>query len=334
MRRERAILGCSLALVVLALVPASAGAATFGWDVHAPLGVDRHEYVAAPGEANDLVVTTSAEGPSDYGGGWVTVDDVVDVQPSDPRALDPYYGTCRRPDPVDLTKLSCRFRRNFDDTRLRIQLGDGNDRLSYRNSALRFTKVHIFGDGSERPARAAGNDTLSVEDTISQGVDVNGGPGNDVISGNVLNEWNSMVVPAIYQHRVRPISYSGDEGNDRITCGDLGCGAYGGPGRDVLIGGPGDDMLDGGTLYPPRFRSSLDVRDADVLRGNGGDDRLCGGLGRDSLFGGDGNDVMDPGQTYVRTRTGVKYLPDQGTNDGGPGKNRIFRPTSRITILC
>jgi Ca2+-binding RTX toxin-like protein len=314
-----AIVGSVLALALFALAPAMAGAATFGL----------LEYRAAAGEANDLVVTTSA----DAGTTWVSVDDVVNVEPASPSSA---FGECIRPVPGDLTRLSCSRTSEFTTPLLTIILGDGNDRLSYTNQIRFLTSVSIYGDDRKGAQRGAGNDTISVDDRFTlpaklghYGVRVFGGPGNDVISGSVLNEWDSMVVPAVYQHRNRYPDFSGDDGNDRITCGDLGCGANGGYGRDVLIGGPGDDVLNGGD----DFRGNGPPGD-DTLRGNAGDDRLCGGPGRDSIFGGAGNDVMDPGRTYKVTRTDAKLLPERGKIDGGPGKNRIFRPTSRITILC
>ena len=309
---RRLLLG---ALVAMAVSPPAAGAATY----------DGRHFQAAPGETNDLVVTTA---PSDDGG-RVTLDDVVEIDPIGryrPEEGDgPVAAEGCDIQGADRTRMVCRPPGGGNP--LYLVMGDGDDRLRYTNTAIKFGGVLIYGEWLSDFSPGSGNDTITVDDTVtpigrrSGGFIVHGGRGNDTIAGNVLGTiYNDG---HLYRRQRHSVAYYGGLGNDTITCGAIGCGADGGEGRDTVTGGPGPDVLSGG--------SSRDGRDlADTVRGNDGNDRLCGGPGRDRLFGGAGNDLMDPFHSW---RTG-KPKRTAGLNAGGPGKDRIFVPAAWYQTLC
>jgi Ca2+-binding RTX toxin-like protein len=175
----------------------------------------------------------------------------------------------------------------------RMFLGDGNDSGEIRNAPDRST-LSVLIDGGD------GNDQLST----NRGT-VIGGPGDDVLTGDVLN---------------------GGPGDDRLAGTDADNVLDGGPGADLLKGMGGTDR----TTYADRaegVRVTLDGRSDDGARGEGddvetedvnggagpdvliGDDgpnRLTGLCGDDRLTGGDGADVLEggPGADTIDGRAG------------------------------
>jgi Ca2+-binding RTX toxin-like protein len=127
----------------------------------------------------------------------------------------------------------------------------------------------------------------------------------------------------------RPVSLSGDAGNDVVT---------GGPGLDVLQGGPGNDRLSGGAGQD----TLLGHAGSDRLDGGDGKDSLTGGTGKDLLLGGSGADALyaDPGMDgaddlrggserdfgYYYQRTGnLRISLDNRANDGLAGEKDNIR---------
>ena len=92
--------------------------------------------------------------------------------------------------------------------------------------------------------------------TNDTGVNLSGGNGDDVLSGNGTNNAADVLM--------------GNNGNDTL---------YGYGGTDALYGGNGDDKLFGGAGI-------------DYLYGDNGNDTLDGGSEGDYLFGGKGNDIL------------------------------------------
>jgi Ca2+-binding RTX toxin-like protein len=92
-----------------------------------------------------------------------------------------------------------------------------------------------------------GNDTITAPATLTSGVDMYGGTGNDKLTGGA-----------------GPDRLFGEDGNDTVT---------GGKGNDLLVGGTGNDTL-------------TDTVGLNVLIGGAGADKLTGGTGSDLLVGG------------------------------------------------
>ena len=136
-------------------------------------------------------------------------------------------------------------------TFISVALGDGDDTLTLDPSVSIPTLLHggpgrdtIFGgSGRRRDQRFAGEDTLS------------GGAGNDIL----------------YSH--------GEVGSIPTSEGGF---LAGGPGDDVFWGTDGKETFDGG-------------EGNDEVRAFGGDDTINGGDGDDLLNGGDGGDTMEGG---------------------------------------
>ncbi|WP_120010680.1 DUF4214 domain-containing protein [Teichococcus vastitatis] len=126
---------------------------------------------------------------------------------------------------------------------------------------------------------SAGNDTFDAQAIVAVGVTINGGAGDDTITGAAVAS-----------------NLSGGAGNDAIT---------GGNGADSLSGGDGDDTLTGGA-------------GADNLSGGAGNDIITGGLGADSLSGGAGVDTFVFGTNGSLAGTSLDVISDfnaGGTGD-------------------
>ncbi|OLE30610.1 MAG: hypothetical protein AUG44_00975, partial [Actinobacteria bacterium 13_1_20CM_3_71_11] len=134
--------------------------------------------------------------------------------------------------------------------------GSGNDVIN--SAAAKFQTVLQGGPGNDRISGNfdligdSGDDTLTFTGTGSGGLF--GGDGNDTITGGPSTD-----------------NIGGGNGNDTLIGGGDGDSIFGGPGNDILIGQDGNDFL----------------------AGDDGDDELIGGLGDDDLLGGNGNDTAD-----------------------------------------
>src|SRR5690606_23973662 len=129
--------------------------------------------------------------------------------------------------------------------------------------------LRIFGAG--------GNDTITVNTPNVFGVIIDGGAGNDYLTG----------------HNNDDLIFGG-AGNDRIAGGGGNDILLGGAGADPISTGAGDDRAYGdGDTYDEFFDEVIDVDPPltgnDVINGENGDDRLFGGGKNDRLNGGNGN---------------------------------------------
>jgi Ca2+-binding RTX toxin-like protein len=142
------------------------------------------------------------------------------------------------------------------------QLGDGS--LSVRVNGAETVVPQASAASLVIDARA-GDDVVSADASLAQGIVVLAGSGADTVSCGPGAD-----------------SIDGGPGRDAL---DGGAGAdviYGGPGADQILGGEGADYLDGGD-------------GDDIVSGGPGDDILIGGRGDDSLAGDDGDDVLAGG---------------------------------------
>jgi Ca2+-binding RTX toxin-like protein len=261
------------------------------------------QFVAAPGEANDLE-------HSEAGGVVIIRDPGAGLVPgAGCIAIDAHEVRCT---PVSVSRFGPTgiLLRDRDDAatilsdRAFVSGGDGEDDLS----ACDPCRVTLAGD--------AGNDTISGGGGRFGGLE--GGEGDDVIAGGSQADW-----------------IAGGPGNDTIGGG----GGYDqiepGPGSDVVDGGAGDDSilfrfwgpgvsvdLRAGTASGQGTDTLLGLEivygttNADRLVGNAEDNFLNGFNGSDILIGGRGDDGLYGGEgTQSRGRKDRLW--------GGPGNDRL-----------
>jgi hypothetical protein len=138
-----------------------------------------------------------------------------------------------------------------------------------------------------------GNDHLEVDAPAAAPVEVDGGPGDDLVA---VYDGNDVLV--------------GGAGNDKL---------FGGHGDDKLYGGPGDDELQGdyGAFADgENATEDLDGAGNDLLDGEDGKDRLVGNGGADVLVGGSGDDLA----VYDARKTDLTITFDDQANDGADGE--------------
>jgi hypothetical protein len=280
--------------------------AALGWVPGAPaatVGVDAFKdavYVAAPGEANRLAVDIEP-------GGIATFRDAGAPIQAGP-------GCAARPDGAVACSAGVAFA-----PYTQVDLGDGDDALTVHGGGA----VATLGPGADRAFADAGR------------MEVEGGPGPDVISGS----GGADVAVDYYDHSVGvrvtldgrandgapgegddlgagvgtvdgtshadvldargargTVALQGSLGNDRLYASPAGGWLEGGTGADVLRGGPGRDLIGG-------------QEGADVISGAGGDDLLGGEAGRNVVSGGPGRDryqVTALGDDDIRARDGAR----------------------------
>jgi hypothetical protein len=245
---------------------------------------------AAPGEANDLLVTLDrpeAEDPprpttlriAERGSAPLTAGAGCAAQPDGSVVCEfetpPPGGGAEPPPPAPPGTYAIGS--------LRADLGDRDDSITV-----------LGADG--HPLFSLGVRTI-----------IDGGPGDDHITG--CDQLRGGTGDDVLQAGPGVDILYGEDGNDRVSGQSGDDTLHGGAGRDELFGGslsdhlsggPGRDRLDGGPGY-------------DALRGGPGNDVLDGGLGPDQLWGDDGDD---------RVWGGAGHRPDK--LDGGTGFDRGY----------
>jgi uncharacterized delta-60 repeat protein len=132
----------------------------------------------------------------------------------------------------------------------------------------------------------AGNDTITIDPSVTIPATINGGVGDDTLSAG------------------------------GGTIGDL---LAGGPGNDNLIGGTGADTLRGGQGADSIVAGSGN----DMLFGGQGDDTLVGGTGVDTLQAGAGNNLYYGNANALATQYNA-VNGSQDTLNAGGGYNNAF----------
>jgi Ca2+-binding RTX toxin-like protein len=318
--RSRALL--VLLAVLLASPTAEAGIARIGAGGAA-------EFLASPGEANDLAVLTTFAGPTG-----------TTVRMTDATPITPGLGCT----PVTATQVVCG---PTTVVLVRVFLGDANDAVSLSGGM----HVPSFLDGGD------GNDTLdgsATRDSLFGGLGddvLRGGGADDLLDGGAgadnLDGGQGPVDTVTYAARTLPLSivfdglpFDGERGEgdnvldtvERVIGGSNNDYMLGG-GRGpllFLIGAAGADSLSTG---PGRFGWLSGGRGPDSLLGGDLDDRLFGGDGRDSVLGFGGHDVLGggAGNDLLRGSGGRDRITGGGGSDvllGGAGRD-AFRARDR-----
>ncbi|MFM9962800.1 MAG: Calx-beta domain-containing protein [Planctomycetaceae bacterium] len=198
-----------------------------------------------------------------------------------------------------------------------IVVGQGGSSITAGDN-IQFVNVNALG----------GDDTITIGDLTGVrpiGVVVNGGDGNDFISGQgallggvrlaingengndtlVGTEGDDTILAGLGNDAVNGRAgndiISGIDGNDTLAGGLGNDTISGGIGNDFLTGQAGDDDITAGsgndTLRGFEGNDTLQGQAGnDALNGMDGDDSILGGTGLDSISGGAGNDVLDGGR--------------------------------------
>lgn len=264
--------------------------------------------VAAPGERNDVLIDPGPDALKQ-----VRVHDAAGVT-----AVEP----CVAHDAQTAICPAAAF--------VHAELRDGDDRLT---GTLAVYANVVGGEGNDelRWPRIGRVDGGPGDDVLSGG-GVDGGPGNDVLDGHKL----------IYGARTAgvtidlPAGVAGEPGeHDRVLPGvvqkvltgtgpdvirmaELRVGATTGDGDDTVIAGPAGSNVTAGPGNDTLTGGAGD----DSMAGDDGDDRLAGAAGNDTLDGGHGEDTLEGG-------LGTDRL------EGGVGKDRLLaRDGRRERVNC
>jgi hypothetical protein len=266
--------------LLLAAAPATASAATV------TVVGEQVRYVAAPGEANRVLVAYAGDALS------VTITDTgapvtatgncspIDAHSAVCRALAlPSSGPFLQRTVVELGDLEDHVTTTrptpFPIGGVIADGGPGNDFLEGREGS------DVLDGGGGRDTLRGGPDSDTLMDGDRDGATGDAGPGPDVLDGGDGSDTVS------YAGRTNAVTVvAGTDGpggeageNDRIAAVES---AIGGAGNDRLVGDGGENTLTGG-------------RGEDVLLGKGADDFLTGGRGADTLRAGAGGDLLAGG---------------------------------------
>jgi Ca2+-binding RTX toxin-like protein len=193
-----------------------------------------------------------------------------------------------------------------------------SDRLTGDGAANRITA----GLGTDTLIGGLGNDTLQGEDG---GDLLQGGAGDDLLEGgqddDTLEGGDGADILDGGQERYGDmVSYAGSVAvtvDLSVTTAQTGSGPVNG---DVLIG----------------IEGLIGSSQADVLRGNGSDNRLVGGDGDDTLHGGSGADTLDGGSgtdvvSFIYASRGVGVRLDGGASWDGDAAGDIYLGVENLT---
>lgn len=173
-----------------------------------------------------------------------------------------------------------------------------------------------------------GDDTYTS--TAGQPADISGGPGNDVLTGDLAP--GTAAFAAQTGNELSSASESsmldGGPGDDVLSGGADSDMLWGGPGNDRLAGNASFDALCGGMRQGTYECSPAPGSGNDVLDGGGYQDYLVAGDGNDWLIGGDGADSFSAGPGDDLIDATADRTPDtRGLKENisaGPGNDRIL----------
>lgn len=296
----------------------------------------------------NLPTTAQASAPSSQSSVSALPGDSVALSSKNDEELQldsgaPYYRASQ-----DVRQLGKRMLGDCADMRLlTIAEGtEGNDTISVRNGKEQGSLIvnvngeettyskdecrHIIIDGGD------GDDTITVDKSVTMGLYITGGLGNDAITGGSGDD----TIIDNFGHNV----IHGGKGDDTILANGLDFDAAqgltgtpaagwstlasantngniidGGPGNDYIEGGRGNDKISGGSgndvIYGLNGNDEISGgsgndyidggRGNDTIRGQIGNNMLFGGLGDDSFEGGVGRDVIVTGRGQNSVKAGL-----------------------------
>lgn len=317
--KKRTLLAAAAVLLATALVPATAGAST--------LTIEDGTIVlrAAPGEQNRVGVASNDD------------DTLVEIRDVDQPA---YTGFDCGPAEWDLDAIACPPQPGG----IRIELGDGDDKLDFGASVPGVGPLVAFGGDGVDDLSAFGNTTSARLD---------GGPGNDVLIGGIGGD-TLLGGPGDddLNGRIGGDVVLGGEGDDKLLGDDFNA-----PGADTIDGGPGYDRIERDWSAPisqpqPPIAVSLDGQANDGRPGEGDNVTAVEWIHLNNpatlVAGGDGVDFEvfntstapsaltgSPGPDRLRSYDAPDTIDGKGGDDwieAGYGDDRIVGGPGRDTI--
>ena len=227
-----------------------------------------------------------------------------------------------------------------------VEGGTGNDILVGGDGV----DILDGGNGNDRIFSGAGDlvNGRAGNDTITGGGDIDGGEGDDVLTGdrNGNTIWGGVGHDEIF----------GNAGNDTLLGGAGGDAINGGTGLDFVVFDPDGEAvvvnLTAGTASGQGADTLFEIEGifgtarGDTLSGNsggnvifglGGKDYIGGDAGNDQLFGDDGDDVVAGGigNDSIEGNAGddtLSGLDGKDVLDGGDGDDRLFGGRGRDVL--
>ncbi len=201
---------------------------------------------------------------------------------------------------------------NDDDVEV-VDLGDGRLGLVVNGNVIELTEEQ---SNDLRIETGGGDDTVTVGSDVDTGVEIDGGAGDDTITGGAGDD-----------------TIIGGSGDDRIVGGDGIDDIDGGSGDDNILGGSGNDTIEGGDgedyIEGQDGEDTISGGDGiDIIYGGADDDTIEGGAGADYLEGQDGDDTISGGDGDDQLSGGE----GDDTLDGNLGADRVFAGTGNDTI--
>ncbi len=212
---------------------------------------------------------------------------------------------------------------------LRFGVGVNKDNIKLRKGSLLLDlgggdQIHIEGFNTQDVFNSVGigrfefadGTSLSSNELLARGFDLDGTANNDTITGtNTTDRITGFGGADRLLGYAGTDTLNGGDGNDELQGGDDADTLFGGTGDDQLIGGNGNDILNG-------------EDGNDELQGDDGVDTLNGGLGDDRLYGQAGDDVLNGD-------AGIDELQGGDGNDtlmGGAGNDILYGQNNNDTL--
>ena len=186
----------------------------------------------------------------------------------------------------------------------KLDWGLGQKILDVAQKLLHNDKGH---DDHKKQDHSDHHDETHTAETSAEGVEIQGGSGEDVLIGGAGNDRilggqsDDILIGGggddyLHGSTENDLIFGG-KGNDDLHGGSDNDTIFGGKGDDNVISGPGDDIVFGGKGDDfLRGNNDNDIvfggRGDDALMGDAGNDKLYGGLGDDHLIGNSGDDIL------------------------------------------
>jgi Ca2+-binding RTX toxin-like protein len=258
------------------------------------------EYDSAAGETNQVRASVAFGGAQDV----ATIDDVVPIIPG---------AGCIQPSVADPTVVQCVLGRTAEPSNTAPQafdlnLGDGNDTAVIAPNARVAARID-GGPGNDVLTGGIGGGTLDDDTPGPDGNFLRGGLGNDVLKGGELDDTFFESGTGVNGRD----SFDGGGGFDAVDYEGRRAGVKADLQGDRDDGAPGE-----GDRIGRNIENLYGGRGADRLAGGAGPNVLRGREGRDKLNGGAGPDELSVGRGTTGDTVSAGAGDDEISGNAGP----------------